>query len=52
MRRLLILARILASLVRYNPPTPHHSWLSPSARLGAYEILTLIGSGGMGEVEQ
>ena len=34
----------------YNPPTPLTVALTPGTRLGAYEILTLIGSGGMGEV--
>jgi len=35
----------------YNPATlPSNVALSPGTRLGAYEILSLIGQGGMGEV--
>jgi hypothetical protein len=35
---------------RYNPPHRKVLVLGSGTRLGAYEILTLIGSGGMGEV--
>jgi hypothetical protein len=35
---------------RYNPATPSAMSLASGTRLGAYEILTLLGSGGMGEV--
>ena len=35
----------------YNPPPPTSRLaLAPGTRVGAYEILTLIGAGGMGEV--
>jgi len=34
----------------YNRPPPTHVALGPGTRLGVYEILGLLGSGGMGEV--
>ena len=34
---------------RYNPGTPHMS-LAPGTRIGPYEIVSMVGAGGMGEV--
>src|SRR4029079_9258749 len=34
----------------YNPATPNLVALGPGTRLGAYDILSLLGRGGMGEV--
>src|SRR5262249_17245550 len=37
-------------VVGYNPPFQSHGRVDARVRLGSYEVLSLIGSGGMGEV--
>jgi hypothetical protein len=40
---------VAAPIPLYNPTTPNNVALAPGTCLGAYEILSLLGSGGMGE---
>jgi serine/threonine protein kinase len=41
---------VVAVAARYNRAIPAHMTLTPGTRLGAYQILSSLGAGGMGEV--
>jgi hypothetical protein len=41
---------VATSIPRYNPRTRANMALVPGTRLGAHEIVSLLGSGGMGEI--
>jgi Tol biopolymer transport system component len=43
---------VLPCADRYNPAVPAHLAITRGTRLGVYEVITLLGSGGMGEVYQ